>query len=115
MNKTIIYNGRTVPTNAYLRSELRKAGIPVYRKITKSAGRVGYVHSNRRKVSTNFISGVEAFQYSENPRITLRWSDGWKSVDHDFSIDQINNFIDQAINIAISMGFEIAGVDRINA
>lgn len=107
MNRTVKYNGEWVPTNSYLRSELRKAGIPVFREIRHSAGRIGTVHSNRRKSSIKHNSGIEAIQYSENPSVLIQWSDGWKSTGHDFTPDQIQSFISKAIEIAQSLGFQV--------
>lgn len=107
MNKVVWYNGNAVPTNAYLRSELRKAGIPVHREIRKSAGKVGYVRSYRRKFSTKHISGIEAQQYTENPVVLIQWTDGWASEGHNYTEDQINNFITRAIEIALLLGFQV--------
>ena len=107
MNKTVKYNGQYVPTNAYLRSELRKAGVPTFREIRGKSYKVGYVHSNRRKSSVKHVSGIEAVQYSENPSVLIRWTDGWKSEGHDFTTEQIDAFVAQAIEIALSLGFEV--------
>lgn len=106
MNKTTKYNGQVVPTNAYLRSELRKAGIPVFQE-NRHSTRVGTVNSNRRKTSVNHISGVEAFQYSANPSVLIRWSNGWNSDGHDFTKEQTDAFVAQAIQIALALGFEV--------
>jgi len=111
MNKTVFYNGSHVPTNAYLRSELRKAGIPVFREIKKSGGRVGYVHSNRRKSTTKHIPGIEAQQYSQNPSVLIQWTDGWKSEGHEYTLEQRQVFVAQAIEIAKSLGFEVRNME----
>lgn len=107
MNRTVRYNGQSVPTNSLLRSELRKAGIPVFSETRRTVGRVGYVHSNRRKVRTTHKSGIEAIQYSLNPSVLIQWNDGWNTTGHDFTAEQISSFITKSIEIAKSLGFEV--------
>lgn len=106
MNAVVRVGNKLVTSNAALRAELRKAGIPVFRQSSQTVGRVGTANSSRRKVRTTFVTGIEAVQYGEGAPVKIEFSTGWTN-NNEFTPEQIADFIARSIEIAKSLGFVV--------